>query len=212
MWDRGRAPRTIDLPGAELRLFSAPELGQPAAELFEILHRELHWRQESVTLFGKTHPQPRLAAWYGDQEAVYRYSGRRYDPRPWHPLLSALRTRLETLCGTPFNSVLANLYRDEQDCMGLHADDERELGPRPVIASLSLGEERLFCLRARRRDQRPRSLRIPLGSGSLLVMSGDTQRNWKHEVPRTRQPCGPRINLTFRQVGRAGLISTKPGH
>jgi alkylated DNA repair dioxygenase AlkB len=195
----GTAFQPIDLPGADLRLFPSPELGATPAQLFERLQAELDWRQEDIRLFGKTYRQPRLLAWYGDPAAVYRYSGRRHDPLPWHPLLADLCRRLSTLCDTPFNSVLANLYRNERDSMGLHADDERELGPRPVIASLSLGATRVFRLRHRHRRDLP-SLRLPLESGSLLVMAGDTQDNWKHEVPRERQPCGPRINLTFRRV------------
>lgn len=196
--DPGAAER-LDLPGGDLRLFRAPELGAAPAALFQQLLDELAWREEDITLFGRRYRQPRLLAWYGDPEAVYRYSGRRHDPLPWHPLLADLRRRLEALCEAPFNSVLANLYRDHRDSMGLHADDERELGPRPVIASLSLGAERVFRLRHRsRRDIGPR--RLPLPSGSVLVMAGDTQRHWKHEIPKSRAPCGARINLTFRQV------------
>lgn len=190
---------TLELPGATIRLHRNPDLGSDVNTLFQRLWRELRWREDDITLFGKTYRQPRLLAWYGDPDAVYVYSGRRQQPLPWHPGLAALRERLAELCGASFNSVLANLYRDHRDSMGLHADDEPSLGPRPVIASLSLGETRLFRLRHRhRRDLKP--VRLPLESGSLLVMSGDTQMNWKHEIPKERRPCGPRINLTFRQI------------
>lgn len=190
----------LPLPDGTLVLYRRPDLGPSPAELFTLLNDTLAWRQESITLFGRRMLQPRLLAWYGDPQAVYRYSGQRHEPLPWSAVLGELRTRVEAITGARFNSVLANLYRDHRDSMGLHADDEPELGERPVIASLSLGEERIFRLKHRqRRDLKP--VRIPLTDGSLLVMAGDTQRHWKHEVPKQSRPCGPRINLTFRWVG-----------
>lgn len=189
----------IQLPGAELTLLRGADLGAPYAALFEQLQREVAWREESIRLFGKTYLQPRLLAWYGDSDASYRYSGIRHEPLPWLPLLAQLRERVEALSGARYNSVLANLYRNERDSMGLHADDEPELGAQPTIASLSLGEERIFRLRHRsRKDLAP--LRLPLGAGSLLLMKGETQQHWKHEVPKQTRPCGARINLTFRLV------------
>lgn len=191
----------IELPGAKLEFFPQIDLGAPATVLFDRLSNSLDWRSESITLFGKTMPQPRLVAWYGDADAQYGYSGKRLQTLPWTAELLDLRERLEFLTGVAFNSVLANLYRNEQDSMGLHADDEPELGERPVIASLSLGETRSFRLKHRkRRELAP--LKLALSSGSLLVMRGETQRYWKHEIPKSRVPCGPRINLTFRLVRR----------
>lgn len=190
---------TLALPDAHITLYRRPDLGADPATLFACLQQELDWREEPITLYGKTYLQPRLLAWYGDAGAHYRYSGRDHVPRPWTTTLLALRDRVAALSGAPFNSVLANLYRNEQDRMGLHADDERELGPQPVIASLSLGEERRFRLKHRhRKDLAP--VTIPLTSGTLLVMAGETQKNWKHEVPRESAKCGPRINLTFRHI------------
>lgn len=192
---------TLDLPGADIRYFPSPELGQSAQAWFERLHNDVAWREETIRMFGKTYLQPRLLAWYGDPDASYRYSGKNYEPKAWIPALKSLKTIVEELAGARFNSVLANLYRDGADGMGLHADDEPELGDRPVIASLSLGEERTFRLKHRhRKDLKP--VALPLKSGSLLIMAGDTQRNWKHEVPKVRRACGPRINLTFRFVHR----------
>ena len=197
--ESGGAPEFLEAPDADLLLFRHLDLGAPEAEVFRSLLDAVAWRREQITLFGKTHWQPRLLAWYGDPDASYRYSGKRYDPQPWLPELDDLRARVEAVSGARFNSVLANLYRDGNDSMGLHADDEPELGENPVIASLSLGEERVFRLKHRtRQDLRP--LRLPLPGGSLLVMRGPTQRYWKHEVPKSRRPCGPRINLTFRLV------------
>src|SRR5690606_30273743 len=120
--------------------------------------------------------------------------------RPWSAALSDLRDRLERELGTGFNSVLANLYRDGRDAMGWHSDDEPELGPAPVIASVSLGATRRFVLKHRRKPDRKLALELP--AGSLLVMAGATQRNYRHALPRTARPVGGRINLTFRSIGR----------
>lgn len=197
----------IDLPGADLRLIRAPSLTPSADDLLVRLTRETPWRQDAVRLFGKTHPQPRLHAWVGDPGCAYRYSGLRLEPEPWTPLLRSLRDQIERLTGAPFNSVLLNLYRDGQDCMGLHADDEPELGNRPVIASLSLGAARRFDLRPRPAlpDGEPTAITLP--HGSLLVMAGDTQANWKHGIVRTRQVTQPRVNLTFRNIGMKSAAS-----
>lgn len=189
----------FELPGGDVVLHREPDLGQSADVLFARLREEIEWREETIQMYGKEYLQPRLLAWYGDEDAHYRYSGKSYRPRAWTPTLQDLRERMQDLAETSFNSVLANLYRDHRDGMGLHADDERELGPEPTIASLSLGEERVFRLKHRhRKDLSP--IRLPLPSGSLLLMRGKTQQNWKHEVPKSRAPCGPRINLTFRRV------------
>lgn len=163
------------------------------------LIRDTRWRQEHVTLWGRTSPQPRLVAFYGDDALAYAYSGVTLQALPWTPDLLGLKSRVEARCGHAFNTVLLNYYRDQRDSMGFHSDDEPELGPRPVIASLSLGEERQFVLRHRHRDDIA-AVRLGLPSGSLLLMKGATQANWKHGVPRTTRACGPRINLTFRTI------------
>lgn len=189
----------IDLPDADLLLYRNPDLGALPEALFAQLHDTIAWREESIRLFGKRYMQPRLLAWYGDPGARYRYSGVDHEPLPWLPLLADLRDRLESLAEARFNSALANLYRHNRDSMGLHADDEPALGAEPVIASLSLGEERVFRLK-HRHDKTIPSLRLPLPTGSVLVMRGSTQKNWKHEIPKQARDCGPRINLTFRYI------------
>lgn len=199
--------QAIAAPGAELAFYPAVELGAPAHELLDELLQEIPWDSGYVTLFGKRHRQPRLFAWYGDPGTVYRYSRTTLEPRPWSGRLAALRERVELLAGARFNSVLLNYYRDHRDSMGLHADDEPELGHQPVIASLSLGAERSFRLR-HRRDRAIKPLRLLLPGGSLLLMAGDTQANWKHELPKQAQPCGPRINLTFRWI--QGAVQNAP--
>jgi alkylated DNA repair dioxygenase AlkB len=191
-------PQRLDLEDADVRLspdaFAAPE----AWELFRELREGIDWRQEEVLVFGRRHAVPRLVAWYGDPGARYTYSGTPHEPLPWTPALERIRHRVQAIAVCEFNAVLLNLYRDGRDGMGWHADDEAELGPEPVIASVSLGAARRFCLRHRKR----RGLRtdFALPHGSLLLMSGATQRNWVHSVPKTAAPVGERINLTFRRV------------
>jgi len=164
----------------------------------ELLER-VEWKQHIIRIHGRGIASPRLSAWYGEPGAHYRYSGLSLEPCGWLPLLLELKARVEAACDQPFNSVLLNLYRDGSDSMGWHSDDERELGERPEIASLSLGATRRFRLRHRqRKDLAP--VAIDLEDGSLLVMAGDTQRFWKHQVPKTRRACEPRINLTFRKI------------
>lgn len=189
----------IELPDADLD-YRPGWLGvAAAARLFATLRDAVPWEVHRIRLFGREHASPRLSCWIGDPAAVYRYSGTRFAPHPWLPDLAALRERLCAELGAPFNSVLANLYRDGRDAMGWHSDDEPELGPAPVIASVSLGTPRRFVLK-HRRDPALRHALV-LEPGSLLVMAGATQRHWKHALPRTAKPVGARINLTFRQVG-----------
>jgi len=157
------------------------------------------WRSEDIVVWGKRYRQPRLIAWYGDRGHSYTYSGIRFEPLPWTDVLASIRGCVQAATKIEFNSVLLNYYRDQNDSMGMHSDDEPELGPRPIIASVSLGSERTFVLKHRTRKDLKR-VRLPLQSGSLLVMQGDTQRNWKHGIDKQRRPCGPRINLTFRRI------------
>lgn len=177
--------------------------GSEADSLLTVLWKELQWSQREITLFGRRVMQPRLVAWYGDPAATYGYSGLRLQPLAWHPGLQALREKLEQFAGNPFNSVLANAYRDGSDSMGWHSDDEPELGLEPLIASLSLGAERAFLVRSRIRSEQggPRSQRLVPAHGSLLVMRGSSQRLYQHAVPKTRRPVNLRINLTYRLVG-----------
>jgi alkylated DNA repair dioxygenase AlkB len=156
------------------------------------------WETHRIRMFGRWVDSPRLSCWIGDPQARYRYSGADFMPRPWLPVLLEMRERLQEELGVPFNSVLANRYRDGRDAMGWHSDDEPELGPEPVIASVSLGAARRFVLR--RRDGHAVKQEFLLESGSLLVMRGSSQREWQHALPRTARPVGERINLTFRNI------------
>jgi len=189
----------LPLPDADIRLLRHPDLPLAPRELLTRLLRETPWATREIRLFGQTLPEPRQSAWYGDPGTEYRYSGLLLHPLPWTPLLTDLRRAMERASGVRFNSVLLNHYRNERDSMGMHADDEPELGPCPLIASLSLGEERVLTFRHRRkRDLKP--VRLPLPDGSLLLMAGDTQRHWKHGIAKLARPCGPRLNLTFRSI------------
>ena len=188
---------SLDLAGASLRWFPRWLDADSADRLLAQLIEEVPWEQHQVRLFGRSLPAPRLSCWIGDPDAVYRYSGTRFAPRPWTPATAELRDLLQRRLGLCFNSVLANRYRNGADGMGWHADDEPELGPRPVIASLSLGAARRFVLRSRDGAQRGELL---LGHGSLLLMEGDTQARTQHALPKTARPVGERINLTFRRI------------
>lgn len=193
------AEEQLQLPDADIRLLRSPALPLPTQELMARLLHETPWTTREIRLWGKTFAEPRETAWYGDPGSEYRYSGILLQPLPWTGLLGELRACIEQACGSHFNSVLLNHYRNERDSMGMHADDEPELGPQPIIASLSLGEERVLTFRHRlRRELTPQ--RVPLTDGSLLLMAGDTQRYWKHGIAKLRRPCGPRLNLTFRQI------------
>jgi alkylated DNA repair dioxygenase AlkB len=203
-------PEPLALPEAELSYVPRFDLGLPADDLMQALIAETPWRQETIRLWGKTYPQPRLIAWYGDPGCVYRYSGTCCEPLAWTQRLLALKSRVEEIASSRFNSVLVNFYRDERDSMGFHSDDEKELGPRPIIASLSLGAERELLFKSRR-DKRAPTLRVPLASGSLLLMQGDTQANYKHGIDKSRRPLGPRVNLTFRTIVTQDKISSPTG-
>jgi alkylated DNA repair dioxygenase AlkB len=169
-----------------------------ADELLRELLQSVPWKQEHLRLYGREIPFPRLTAWCGDPGAVYTYSGIVNEPRAWTAGLARLRDRLHVALGVRFNSALLNLYRTGSDSMGWHADDEHELGERPLIASVSLGATRRFELRPLRKGD---SRGLALEHGSLLVMSGDTQRCWKHQVPKEPTVRASRVNVTFRVVG-----------
>lgn len=162
------------------------------------LEREIPWQQDKIQMFGRPVAIPRLQAWIGDPGCRYRYSGVTLEPQPWPPTCTQLRHRIEHALGLSFNALLANLYRDGNDSVGWHADNEPELGPDPVIASLTLGAERRFCLRHRRDKSRNLTLQLP--PGSLLIMAGEIQHHWLHALPKTRRPMAPRINLSFRRI------------
>jgi alkylated DNA repair dioxygenase AlkB len=195
----------IPIADGEVYYVSDLNLGRAADALLRQLIAEIPWRQENILVWGKLYSQPRLVAWYGDRGSDYTYSGIKLIPRPWTDLLLDIKRKVETASATTFNCVLLNYYRDNRDSMGYHSDDEPELGERPVIASLSLGEERTFVLK-HKVNKLTKPVRLRLESGSLLLIKGETQRYWKHGIAKESRPCGPRINLTFRRIVSQGTV------
>lgn len=183
--------------GTELALTREFYSQHESNPLFKTLLSSLHWQEEDIFIFGKWVKVPRLMCWYGEPDAYYEYSGVNHKPLPWTPELQSIREKVEQQSQCTFNSVLANLYRDGRDSMGCHADDEKELGINPTIASLSLGNERLFRLHHKKTKQ---TFNINLQHGDLLVMGGTCQQHWLHSVPKTKAFKTPRINLTFRKI------------
>ena len=189
----------IPMQDAEVYYLRELPLAQTAEAVMNQLINEVPWRAENIVVWGKTYPQPRLTAWYGDNGINYTYSGIQLVALPWTHTLIDIKNRIEKFAGTDFNSVLLNYYRSHRDSMGLHSDDEPELGRRPIIAWLSLGEERTLVLKHKtKRDLK--SVRLKLASGSLFLMKGETQHCWKHGIEKEKRPCGPRVNLTFRHI------------
>lgn len=179
------------------RYFPSFLAAQDAKSLLDTLWTELLWRQQKIRLFGKEVMQPRLICWQSDPGVNYSYSGLDLFHSPWHPKLNALRSKMHSELGLVFNSVLVNAYRNGQDSMGWHSDDEPELGNAPTIASISLGAERMFRVRGKRAR---RSVGLTLENGSLLLMSGEFQARNQHSVPKSKKVRDLRINLTFRQI------------
>lgn len=188
----------IVLEDAHLRYFPHFLDDAKAGDLLQQLLRETAWRQEEIYIAGIARKQARLSAWVGDANAHYSYSGLQLAPSPWTPSLLQLRSAIQERCLCQFNSVLLNLYRDQQDAMGWHSDDEKELGKEPNIASLSLGESRRFLLK--HKTKKEHRYAITLQHGSLLLMSGKTQSHWLHAIARETSPRDARINLTFRHI------------
>ena len=168
-----------------------------ANQYLEDLMDRIEWQEEHYSIYGKMVKAPRLMAWYGDNHASYQYSGIQHQPNAWIASLTKIRNVLEKKFNCRFNSVLSNLYRNGQDSMGWHADNEPELGKSPIIASVSFGSERQFYLR---HNSQKSIFKILLQHSSVLVMQGETQRFWKHALPKSKRIHHPRINLTFRNI------------
>ena len=165
--------------------------------LDEVL-KGISWRQDTITMYGKTHPLPRMTAWHGEPGIHHSYSGIQMVAVEWTPVLLKLKLQLERELNTPFNSVLVNYYRDGSDHMSYHSDDEKELGPNPTIASLSFGETRSFQLKHKFNSDK--KISIAITNGSLVVMKNELQHFWVHKIAKTTKKIGPRANLTFRYI------------
>jgi alkylated DNA repair dioxygenase AlkB len=191
-------PLTLDLPDAEIVYYPQFFDKEQADSIYTELLQKINWQQDNITVFGKTHPQPRLTALYGNEGKPYSYSNITMQPHPWNSLLQKIKHYLEARTACEFTTVLLNQYRDGKDSNSWHADNEKELGPNPIIASLSLGAERVFQLKHNTITEAKKS--ITLEHGSLLLMKGTTQHFWKHQIPKTAKPTETRINLTFRTI------------
>jgi alkylated DNA repair dioxygenase AlkB len=191
-------PIILNLPDAEIIYFPRFFDKKEADTLFAQLVNDIPWQQDEIRVFGKIHPQPRLTALFGNEGKSYSYSNIKMQPHPWNALLQKIKSSVESVSGTNFTTVLLNLYRDGKDSNGWHADNEKELGTNPVIASVSFGTERIFQLKHNMISNLKQN--ILLEHGSLLLMKGTTQHFWKHQIPKTSKIIGSRINLTFRVI------------
>lgn len=199
LFDNAAQLERLQIEDADIHFARRLTLSESDECLLRTLIEETPWRSETIKVWGKTYQQPRLIAWYGDKGQRYSYSGISLEPLPWSSTLLAIRDAVQAFSNECFNSVLLNCYRDHRDSMGLHSDDERELGPTPTIASFSLGSTRTLVLKHKHRNDIKR-VRIELPAGSLLIMKGQTQRYWKHGIDKQTKTCGPRVNLTFRRI------------
>ena len=167
-----------------------------ASRYFKILRNETAWQQDQIKVFGKVYDQPRLTALYANNNFPYSYSNITMYPSPFSATLLEIKEKVEQQLKKEFTTCLLNLYRHGQDSNGWHADNEKELGKNPIIASVSLGAERMFHMK--HRTDNSQKIKINLIHGSLLVMSGSTQHYWLHQIPKTKKHVEERINLTFR--------------
>lgn len=164
---------------------------------FERFKQEIQWRQESLRMYGREIPFPRLTSWYGDPGKCYKYSGVLREPLPWTETLLQLKERIENAITWDCNSVLLNYYRHGSDSMSWHADNEKELGMNPIIVSINLGATRKFQIKHNITGEKKEYF---LEHGSLFLMAGEMQHFWKHQLPKTKNMVGERINLTFRKI------------
>ncbi|MCU4177306.1 alpha-ketoglutarate-dependent dioxygenase AlkB family protein [Carboxylicivirga sp. N1Y90] len=164
---------------------------------FKALMNDIEWKQESMNMYGRNIPFPRLTAWYGDNDKPYSFSGITLAPLKWNETLLKIKQKIQHLAETSFNSVLLNRYRNGNDSISWHTDAEKELGTNPLIASVNFGATRKFQLRHRESKEK---IELELSHGSLLIMAGELQHYWQHQVPKTKKVVNERINLTFRVI------------
>lgn len=191
-------PIHFNLPNADISYFPNFFDRVEADSIFDELLNKTIWQQDNITVYGKNHLQPRLTALYGNEGMSYSYSNIEMQPNKWNTILTFIKNKMEINSYGNFTTVLLNLYRDGNDSNGWHADNEKELGQNPVIASVSFGAERVFKLKHNTDKALKKS--IILEHGSLLIMKGTTQHFWKHQIPKTTKKIGSRINLTFRII------------
>lgn len=187
----------VCLTNGEYRYFPNFFNRTDADRLLKAFEENIEWKQEEMQMYGKILKFPRLTAWYGDDDKPYSFSGITLKPLPWTAELSEIKDLIEPLSDVEYNSVLLNLYRDGNDSISWHSDDEKELGQNPIIASVNFGQERDFQLKNKATGEK---LNIKLQHGSLLIMQGAMQHHWQHQVPKRKNIDKPRVNLTFRVI------------
>ncbi len=165
--------------------------------IFASALNEIPWQTSTIKMYGKEVAIPRLQCWIGDPGCEYAYSGKSLQRYDFFEPLIEIRSLIQNQLGIYFNSVLANLYRDGNDSMGFHADDEPELGNNPLIASLSLGAERPLIFQNKDKAE---TKTFDQPHGSLMLMKGATQSAWKHGIRKSKKISEPRINFTFRNI------------
>jgi len=192
-------PENILPREGEVYLYPSFFNDEESTGFFRALQETIAWKQEPIKIMGREIMQPRLTAWYGEGR-VYRYSGITMAPQPWTEELLAIKNRIEKESGQEFTNVLLNYYRDGNDSMGWHKDNEKELGVNPVIGSVSFGASRSFHFK----NQSDKNLKekVLLTNGSFLLMEGSTQHHWYHSIPKAQKISEGRINLTFRKIIR----------
>lgn len=193
-------PKEIRLPIQDGDILYYPQFfeAEQANSYFDILKRTVPWQQDTIRVYGKTYNQPRLTALYANNGKPYSYSNITMQPHCFSEVLMEIQRKIKATTGIDFTTCLLNRYRDGNDSNGWHADDEKELGKNPVIASVTLGQERYFHFKHKKNKNLKD--KILLEHGSLLLMQGETQHNWLHQIPKTSRPIGERINLTFRVI------------
>ncbi|WP_066225236.1 alpha-ketoglutarate-dependent dioxygenase AlkB family protein [Formosa haliotis] len=191
-------PISLQMKDAEVIYYPSFFNISEANQYYNTLLKNVDWQQDEITLFGKTHLQPRLTALFADNNKTYSYSGITMHPHPFNKTLLEIKLKIETESAHLFTTCLCNLYRNGQDSNGWHADNEKELGPDPIIASVSFGAERIFHFKHKENPELKQKL--VLKHGSLLLMKKGTQTHWLHQLPKTKKDIGKRINLTFRTI------------
>ena len=188
----------LNLKGAEITYYPEFFNINEADHYFKSLLNDIQWNQDTISVFGKTHLQPRLTAFYASNNKAYKYSNIKMEPYPFKDSLIEIKNKIESELKIKLTSCLANLYRNGSDSNGWHADNEKELGENPIIASVTFGAERSFHLK--HKTDKSLKTKLVLKHGSLLLMQGGTQTNWLHQIPKTKKEIGKRINLTFRFI------------
>jgi alkylated DNA repair dioxygenase AlkB len=191
-------PLHLNLPDSDIFYFDDFFSDEESQTLFNLLLNEIPWQQDNITLFGKTHKQPRLTALFAENSKPYSYSNITMYPHKFSEVLLKIKTKVEAFSEHKFTTCLANLYRNGNDSNGWHADNEKELGKNPIIASVSFGASRFFHIK--HRTEKELKKKLELTSGSLLLMQGETQHNYLHQIAKTKKEIGQRINLTFRII------------